>query len=69
MERLRQLIEYDSNRQDVCFLKVTLVKLLIFGNSSNSETYQIQKDRFIREEGHRDTYTSINTGLEGTSCN
>jgi hypothetical protein len=65
MERLRQLIEYDANRQDICFLKVTLVKILLFGNDSSSEAYQMQKDRFMREEGHRDIYTLIDTFLEG----
>ena len=60
-------MEYDANRHDICFLKVTLIKLLLLGNHSNQEGYQFQKDRFLREEGYRDTFTSIGAFLEGTS--
>ena len=72
MERLQQAIEYDMDRGKICFLKVTLVKLLLFaaegaaGTQGGLESYRMQRDQFLMQEGHRDAHTSMKTMLEGT---
>ena len=34
LERLQKAIEYDPDHKDLCFVKVTLLKLLLFASSS-----------------------------------
>ena len=63
-DQLSKSMEFKSLK-DVPFVKVTLVKLLLFADQASFHSYRTQEMRFYNEEGRKDLYTSIHSLLEG----
>jgi hypothetical protein len=63
-QQLQKAMEYQGKTSEAFFLKITMVKLLLFANPETIQSYREQENAFFWTEGQRDQHTDKTTYVE-----